>query len=87
MVQNKAFIYKAVPNGWPVPGKDLTVEDIGFDENAAPPPKGVSCPIPGKKPGSPLQRQTRAIRPHGDNALPLSTGIVFTLGFQTRYVT
>ncbi|KIW35377.1 uncharacterized protein PV07_02075 [Cladophialophora immunda] len=39
MVQNKAFIYKAIPNGWPVPGKDLTVEDIGFDENA-PPPKG-----------------------------------------------
>ncbi|OAP59449.1 hypothetical protein AYL99_06747 [Fonsecaea erecta] len=39
MVQNKAFIYKSVPNGWPVPGKDLTVEDIGFDENA-PPPKG-----------------------------------------------
>ncbi|KIW90451.1 uncharacterized protein Z519_09097 [Cladophialophora bantiana CBS 173.52] len=39
MVQNKAFIYKAVPNGWPVPGKDLTVEDIGFDDTA-PPPKG-----------------------------------------------
>ncbi|KAH0841052.1 hypothetical protein AYO21_06546 [Fonsecaea monophora] len=39
MVENKAFIYKAIPNGWPVPGKDLTVEDIGFDE-AAPPPKG-----------------------------------------------
>ncbi|ETI28422.1 hypothetical protein G647_00871 [Cladophialophora carrionii CBS 160.54] len=39
MVQNKAFIYKSIPNGWPVPGQDLTVEDIGFDENA-PPPKG-----------------------------------------------
>ncbi|EXJ95649.1 hypothetical protein A1O1_00771 [Capronia coronata CBS 617.96] len=39
MVQNKVFMYKSVPDGWPVPGKDLTVEDIGFDE-AAPPPKG-----------------------------------------------
>ncbi|KAL2399124.1 NADP-dependent oxidoreductase RED1 [Exophiala dermatitidis] len=39
MVQNKAFIYKSVPDGWPVPDKDLTVEDIGFDESA-PPPKG-----------------------------------------------
>jgi len=39
MVQNKAFIYKSVPDGWPVPGKDLAVEDIGFDEST-PPPKG-----------------------------------------------
>lgn len=39
MVQNQAFIFKAVPDGWPVPGKNLTIEDIGFDENA-PPPKG-----------------------------------------------
>lgn len=39
MVQNKAFMYKSVPDGWPVPGKDLSVEDIGFDESA-PPPKG-----------------------------------------------
>lgn len=39
MVQNKAFIYKSVPDGWPVPGKDLAVDDIGFDEST-PPPKG-----------------------------------------------
>lgn len=39
MVQNKAFMYKSVPVGWPVAGQDLTVEDIGFDETA-PPPKG-----------------------------------------------
>ena len=42
MVQNKAFIFKTVPSGWPVPGKDLTVEDIGFDENAAPPKGGFT---------------------------------------------
>lgn len=42
MVQNKAFIYKAIPNGWPVAGQDLTVEDIGFDENAAPPKGGFT---------------------------------------------
>ncbi|EXJ89670.1 hypothetical protein A1O3_02737 [Capronia epimyces CBS 606.96] len=42
MVQNKAFLYKAVPDGWPVPGKDLSVEDIGFDETAPPPPGGFT---------------------------------------------
>ncbi len=42
MVQNKAFVYKAVPNGWPVPGQDLTVEDIGFDDAAPPPPNGFT---------------------------------------------
>ncbi len=42
MVQNKAFIYKTLPNGWPVPDKDLTIEDIGFDENAAPPKGGFT---------------------------------------------
>lgn len=42
MVQNKAFIYKSVPDGWPVEGKNLTVEDIGFDEAAAPPKGGFT---------------------------------------------
>ena len=42
MVQNKAFIYKQVPKGWPKPGQDLAVEDIGFDENAAPPSNGIT---------------------------------------------
>jgi len=42
MVQNKAFVYKGIPNGWPVAGKDLTVEDIGFDENASPPKNGFT---------------------------------------------
>ncbi|KIW15923.1 hypothetical protein PV08_05973 [Exophiala spinifera] len=39
MVSNKAFMYKAVPDGWPVAGKDLAIEEITFDESA-PPPKG-----------------------------------------------
>lgn len=38
-ISNKAFIYKQVPKGWPVPGQDLTIEDIGFDD-AAPAPAG-----------------------------------------------
>lgn len=41
MVQNKAFIYKQIPHGWPKPGQDLAIEDIGFDENAAPPKNGI----------------------------------------------
>lgn len=42
MVQNKAFVYKSVPSGWPVAGKDLAIEDISFDENAAPPKGGFT---------------------------------------------
>ncbi|KIV80907.1 hypothetical protein PV11_08373 [Exophiala sideris] len=42
MVQNKAFMYKSAPDGWPVPGKDLSVEDISFDENADPPKGGFT---------------------------------------------
>ena len=42
MVQNKAFIYKRVPAGWPKPGQDLTIEDISFDDTAAPPKNGFT---------------------------------------------
>lgn len=41
-IENKAFIYKQVPKGWPVPGQDLAIEDIGFDDNAAPPAGGIT---------------------------------------------
>jgi NADPH-dependent curcumin reductase CurA len=41
-IANKAFIYKQVPQGWPVPGQDLAIEDIGFDENASPPTGGIT---------------------------------------------
>ncbi|RMD44135.1 hypothetical protein DV735_g1037, partial [Chaetothyriales sp. CBS 134920] len=37
-IVNKAFLFKQPPHGWPVPGQDIAVEDIGFDL-AAPPPK------------------------------------------------
>jgi len=42
MVANKAFIYKAVPSGWPEPGKDLTIESTDFDLDAAPPTNGFT---------------------------------------------
>lgn len=42
MVSNKAFILKAIPKGWPQPGQDLTVEDIGFDLSAPPPKNGFT---------------------------------------------
>lgn len=42
MVQNKAFIYKSVPHGWPEPGKDLTVESTDFDLEAPPPKNGFT---------------------------------------------
>jgi NADPH-dependent curcumin reductase CurA len=42
MVLNKAFMYKAVPHGWPKPGHDLSVESSDFDEFAAPPKKGFT---------------------------------------------
>lgn len=34
MVQNKGLIFKSIPDGWPVPGQDLAVEDQGFDLEA-----------------------------------------------------
>lgn len=42
MVQNKGLIFKQVPNGWPVAGQDLTIEDRGFDLEQSPPEGGVT---------------------------------------------
>jgi NADPH-dependent curcumin reductase CurA len=41
MVQNKAVIFKSVPNGLPVPGKDLVVETREFDLEQSLPAGGV----------------------------------------------
>ena len=41
MVQNKALIFKSIPKGMPVPGKDLATETREFDLNQAPPAGGV----------------------------------------------
>jgi NADPH-dependent curcumin reductase CurA len=42
MVQNKGLIFKNVPTGWPVAGKDLVIESSEFDLDQAPPPKGLT---------------------------------------------
>jgi NADPH-dependent curcumin reductase CurA len=42
MIENKAFVFKAIPKGWPQPGQDLAIEDVGFDENAPPPKNGFT---------------------------------------------
>lgn len=42
MTQNKAFIYKSVPDGWPVAGKDLAIESTDFDVDANPPEGGFT---------------------------------------------
>jgi NADPH-dependent curcumin reductase CurA len=42
MVQNKAVIYKSIPTGLPVPGKDLVVETREFDLEQSPPEGGVT---------------------------------------------
>jgi NADPH-dependent curcumin reductase CurA len=42
MVQNKAVVFKQVPVGLPVPGKDLVVEAREFDLEQAPPAGGVT---------------------------------------------
>jgi len=39
MVQNKGLIFKSVPSGWPVVGKDIAVEDRPIDLDATEPPK------------------------------------------------
>ncbi|KAJ8066162.1 hypothetical protein OCU04_005252 [Sclerotinia nivalis] len=42
MVQNKGLIFKQVPQGFPVPGKDLVVETREFDLEQAPPAGGIT---------------------------------------------
>jgi NADPH-dependent curcumin reductase CurA len=42
MVQNKSFIFKKVPEGWPVPGQDLTIESSDFDLDQQPPDGGIT---------------------------------------------
>ncbi|KZZ88660.1 NADP-dependent leukotriene B4 12-hydroxydehydrogenase [Ascosphaera apis ARSEF 7405] len=39
--QNRGLIFKQVPNGYPVPGQDLTVEDVPFDFDAPAPEGGI----------------------------------------------
>jgi NADPH-dependent curcumin reductase CurA len=41
MPGNKAVIFKSVPSGLPVPGKDLTVEPVSYDSNATVPENGI----------------------------------------------
>lgn len=42
MVQNKGLIFKSVPSGWPVAGKDLTIETREFDLDTPPPKDGIT---------------------------------------------
>lgn len=42
MVQNKGLIYKEPPVDWPVEGKNLAIEDRGFDLDAQPPKDGIT---------------------------------------------
>jgi NADPH-dependent curcumin reductase CurA len=42
---NKAFVYKKIPEGLPVPGQDLVVEERPFDASAAPPAGGLTLEI------------------------------------------
>lgn len=41
-VQNKSFIFKKVPSGWPVPGQDLAIESEDFDLEQEPPQGGIT---------------------------------------------
>lgn len=42
MVQNKGLIFKELPVDWPVEGKNLTIEDRGFDLDTQPPEDGIT---------------------------------------------
>ncbi|KAF2839319.1 NAD(P)-binding protein [Patellaria atrata CBS 101060] len=42
MVQNKALVLKAVPQGWPKAGEDLVIEDVGFDPEQEPEDGGIT---------------------------------------------
>lgn len=40
-MSNKAVIFKKVPEGYPIPGQDLTIESAAYDANVAAPENGV----------------------------------------------
>ncbi|ORY60060.1 uncharacterized protein BCR38DRAFT_398136 [Pseudomassariella vexata] len=42
---NKTLIFKKVPNGWPVAGEHLAVEDRPFDQDAAAPSGGLTAEV------------------------------------------
>ncbi|KAL9639254.1 MAG: hypothetical protein Q9164_001038 [Protoblastenia rupestris] len=42
MVQNKGLIFKQLPSGWPVEGKDLVIETREFDLDTEPPKDGIT---------------------------------------------
>lgn len=42
MVQNKGLIFKEIPVDWPVEGKNLVIEDRGFDLSTQPPKDGIT---------------------------------------------
>lgn len=42
MVQNKGFIFKKVPSGWPKPGEDIAIEAREFDIDQTPPQGGIT---------------------------------------------
>lgn len=41
MASNKAFVFKKVPEGWPVPGEHVAVETAPYDASVAPPKDGI----------------------------------------------
>lgn len=41
MVQNKAFVYKSLPQGWPVEGKDLVIESSDLNLSQPAPKNGL----------------------------------------------
>ncbi|KAJ5578580.1 uncharacterized protein N7459_007544 [Penicillium hispanicum] len=40
-MSNKALVFKQIPQGYPVPGQDLTVESAAYDANVSAPEDGV----------------------------------------------
>jgi NADPH-dependent curcumin reductase CurA len=41
MASNKAFVFKKIPNGWPVAGEHITTEQAAYDANVATPADGI----------------------------------------------
>ncbi|KAH8678191.1 hypothetical protein BX600DRAFT_431485 [Xylariales sp. PMI_506] len=44
-MSNKTLVFAKIPEGVPVPGEHLTVEDRGFDHDAAPPQGGLTLEV------------------------------------------
>lgn len=84
MVQSKALMFASVPDGWPVAGKDLTVETKEFDTEQQPPKGGVTAKVhyvsfdPYQR-GRMRKAETKSYSPPFELGKPITNSAILTI--------